>query len=120
MVDTGNFGKPELPLQMAVYVPSTKQMSVKISKKVMDRRVKEVVKYLNKTFGGSTRIRGRGSYTSDKGNLIEEDVVIVECFSGVTDWRKAKNKLQRKILSWKKKWGQESMAFEFENDMFLE
>lgn len=116
MVEMGKFGKAELPLQMAVYVPSTKRMRVKVSKGVMGRRVKEVVRYLNKTFGGTTRIRGVGSYTPKKGSEIEENVVIVESFSSNPDWNKAHDMLYSKILHWKKRWSQESMGFEFEND----
>ena len=107
-----------LPLQMAVYVPSTEKASQIISKKDFNNRVDEVENYLSDLFGGFSATSVEGGYLSDNKGLIQEDVVKVTAFSGKDGFEDKFAKLLDRIKSWCNNWGQESMGFEFEGELF--
>lgn len=104
-------------VQMAVYVPST-EFENSISKEKIGRRVTETVNFLNRTFGGSTRVKGTGSW-EDNGKTINEEVTIVETYATVSDYKKAQNKLKSWLRSKKSAWKQYVLSFEFENDLYF-
>jgi hypothetical protein len=107
-----------LPVQQAVYVPSTKDKNKKISKKEYQERLSEVKKYLSDKFGGYTKIKGTGGYhDSDKG-LIQEKVGVVYSYAEKPKFRRHKGALINQIGKWRKKWGQDSMGYEHEGDMY--
>jgi hypothetical protein len=107
-----------LPLEVAVYVPSTKNVSENITASELRSRVKEVEKYLAETFGGFTASEKVGGYLSSKSSVITEKVVPVTSFSTKADFEKNKSKLVNKLSVWAKKWGQEAMGLEFEGDLY--
>jgi hypothetical protein len=113
----------ELPIQLAVYVPSTRDKDILISRKQMEHRVDEVEDFLSKNFGGFSAVKLEGGYdTKDKG-LIQEEAVRVVAFAkkendnGVP-FIKSFEQLIIKIKHWCKEWSQDSIGLEFENDMF--
>jgi hypothetical protein len=108
----------ELPLQMAIYVPSTKDKKVSITERELKIRVKEVQDYLAKLFGGfnSTDVDG-GFESSDKG-VIVEDAVRVVAFANKDNFEEKFEKLFSQIKIWCKEWSQESIGLEFENDLY--
>jgi hypothetical protein len=108
----------ELPMEMAIYVPSTDKANVIISKKEYQNRVEEVERYLSDLFGGYSAVSVDGGYVSDEKGLIQEDVTRVATFGSTEDFESKFTKLVNKVVDWCNNWGQESMGFEFEGDMF--
>ena len=108
----------ELPLQMAVYVPSTKDKNVGVTKQEMDERVLEVKSYLAELFGGFNSVKVEGGFESSDKGLIEEDAVRVVAFASQEGFEPKFEKLVSKIKTWCKDWSQESIGLEFENDLF--
>jgi len=112
-------GSFELPMEMIVYVPSTKDGNVIISKSDFQARVKSVRAYLATKFGGFSSNPTDGGYMSnDNKGLIEEDVVKVTAFATKEALEENLDALLKKIQSWCRAWSQESIGFEFEGDLF--
>lgn len=110
-----------LERQMAVVVPSTR-FEKPVSKAEFRRRVKQTRDKLHRTFGGTTRTVGVGTFTSERlkpGLTVEEDVVVVESYADQPVWTKKKNEMIKWLRSKAREWGQESVAFEFEGDLFI-
>jgi hypothetical protein len=107
-----------LPYEIAVYVPSTKDVDKSITASELRARVKEVEKYLAETFGGFTSSEKVGGYLSSKSSVITEKVVPVTAFCSLEDFSKNKAKLVNKMSIWAKMWGQEAIGFEFEGDLY--
>lgn len=108
----------ELPMEMAVYVPSTDKANIIISKRDYASRIEEVERYLSNLFGGYSAVSVDGGYVSDDKGLIQEDVTRVATFGSTEDFESKFNELVNQVVDWCNKWGQESMGFEFEGDMF--
>ncbi len=107
-----------LPYEIAVYVPSTKDVDKNITASELRSRVKEVEKYLAETFGGFTSSEKVGGYLSSKSSVVTEKVVPVTAFCSLQDFTKNKAKLVNKMSVWAKMWGQEAIGFEFEGDLY--
>ena len=107
-----------LPIQMAVYVPSTKDANVPVSKEELQQRVNEVRKYLATMFGGFSSENITGGYVSTHKELIEENIVKVIAFSTKESYEQNKQKLITQISKWAKQWSQEAIGVEFENDLY--
>jgi hypothetical protein len=107
-----------LPLELAVYVPSTQDVDKVISDSELDARVDEVSKYLATMFGGFTKSDKIGGFVSSKSELVTEEVVPVVSFATKEDYEANKNKLVTKLSEWARKWGQEAIGFEFEGDLY--
>jgi hypothetical protein len=107
-----------LPMEVAVYVPSTSNVDKEISATEMKARVKEVETYLAELFGGFTSSEKVGGYLSGKSGVITEKVVPVTAFATNESFSKNKNKLVNKLAVWAKKWSQEAMGLEFEGDLY--
>ncbi len=105
-----------LPVHIAVFVPSTKNVSQGITPKQMNMRIKSTVRFLNSKFGGSTMVKGTGSFTTDQGRIVDEKIVRVETYTTVRDYRASKKALIAWLKNKKRVWGQESIGFEFEED----
>ena len=101
-----------------VYVPSTSDVSDKISPKELDDRVNEVKQYVANTFGGYTETETEGGYRTSKGDIVEEDVVKVSVFSQNKDWKDKEYEVVKKAKKWAKDWGQEAIGFEYEGDLY--
>lgn len=107
-----------LPYESAVYVPSTKDVNIVITKDELDQRTNEVKSFLGKLFGGYTSAETVGGFVDSKGNLVNEDVVKVTSFSSEEDFQKNKSVLLDKLSEWSKEWGQEAIGYEFEGDLY--
>jgi hypothetical protein len=107
------------PVEQRVMVPSTKDVNKPISASAHKKRVLQVRNYLSRTFGGDTAISGSGGYYStDKHKLVREPVTVVTSFAKYNVFRKNKNKLIKQLTVWGKRWGQESMGYEHEGDLY--
>lgn len=108
----------ELPLELSVYVPSTREASQIISKRDYNQRIEEVQRFLADLFGGFSSVSVEGGYVSSDKGLIQEDVTRVIAFASRVDFEKKLDTLLKQIVEWCAKWSQESIGFEFEGDLF--
>jgi hypothetical protein len=108
----------ELPLELSVYVPSTEKASQIISKRDYNQRIEEVQEFLAKLFGGFSSVSVEGGYVSEDKGLINEDVTRVVAFASKQGFEDKLDTLLKQVVKWCDKWGQESMGFEFEGDLF--
>ena len=120
--DGGNVPKSNkmfhLPLELVVYVPSTKDVNKTISKQEMKERVDEVKNYLGVAFGGYSSIKIEGGYVANNGELVSENITKVVSFASKDDYEKNKDELVNQMTNWSQKWGQEAIGFEFEGDLY--
>lgn len=107
-----------LPLELAVYVPSTQDVDKVISESELKERVDEVSEYLARLFGGFTKSDKVGGFMASNSELVTEDVVPVVSFATKDAFEANKNKLVMKLSEWAKRWGQEAIGFEFEGDLY--
>ena len=116
----GLFPKKTMRLekQMAIVVPSTKEFNKQITKKEMVNRVRSVRNFLTENFGGSTRVKGIGSY-SGKGGVVDENVVVVEAFADNPVWNKSKSSVSKFLRQKAREWSQESLGYQLEGDLYL-
>lgn len=109
-----------LPIEMGIFVPSTKDASVKISDSEFGSRVKQVEDYVAERFGGFSSIEDieGGYYSSDLNEVIREEVKQVKFFANVGDFQANIKELLNQITLWCLAWGQEAIGFEVEGDLF--
>lgn len=106
-----------LPIEQAIYVPSTKN-NKPIPTKQFNARVETVRKYLSQKFGGFTSVRASGGYYSSKEKkVINEPVAKVTSFGQKEKYIKYRKPLLSKIATWQKQWSQESVGYEKEGDL---
>ena len=113
----------ELPIQIAVYVPSTRDKDIIIPKREMEARVEEVQRFLANAFGGFSAVKVEGGFESSDKGLIQEDAVRVVAFASKENengvpFEKSFESLMNQVKNWCSKWSQQSIGVEFENDLF--
>lgn len=112
----------QLPIEIAVYIPSTKNVDTKISKKEFDKRIDEAEIWLGRLWGGYSAEENDGGFVSGKGDterkLIREDVVKITCFCQAEGFDRKFDLLLKKLSYWAKEWEQESIGLEVEGDLF--
>jgi len=106
-----------LPIEMAVYVPSTQDVNNVISVDEMEKRVREVKEYLANKFGGYTSAEKIGGFVDSQAELVNEEVVQITAFSTKEAYEENKEALVQKLSDWAKEWGQEAIGFEYEGDL---
>jgi len=112
-------GVDKYSIEQAILVPSTTKADKKIPKAKYNQRVAEVRKYLSQKFGGYTSVKAVGGYYSEpKKKVIQEKVMKVTGFATKKDFKKNKPALIKQLKVWGKKWGQESMGYEHEGDLY--
>lgn len=110
-----------LPIENVIYVPSTygvKNQRV-ISDKEMEKRVNETRTYLSKKFGGYTSVEATGGFVLKNDKLVKEKVVKITSFSTKREFNKDEPELINQVGRWGNKWGQESISYENEGDLFI-
>ena len=106
------------PYEIKIYVPSTR-LDTKISEAAFQNRIGVTKSFLSHLFGGYTSVQAQGGYLSNDGGVITEPVVVVTGFANPKDYESKLPLLEAFIKSKQKRWGQESLGFEFENDFFM-
>ena len=115
---SNNKGIFHLPIKTGIIVPSTQNTDKPISNEQFEKRILETRQFLANTNGGFTSVRAVGGFTDEKGQLVKEDVVVVESFTTKDNFVKNKP-VVRKFLSRKgKEWKQESIGYEYETDLY--
>ena len=108
----------KLPIYQAIYVPTT-DFDKKIGKKEVKRRIEEAEKWLSKTFGGYTQVKAVGGWVNQNGKLVKEQVYKVIVYSDRASFKKNQQALLRKLAEWKRKWNQDILSYEYENDLYF-
>jgi hypothetical protein len=108
----------ELPIQLAVYVPSTYK-GRKLLNEEYSERVEEVKREMSSKFGGDTSIKAEGDYISQDGTLAEEKVAIVEVSMSRSDYDKNRPQISRYLTQKKDEWKQESIGYKFEDKFYM-
>jgi hypothetical protein len=113
----------ELPIQVAIYVPSTRDKDIIIPKREMEARVEEVQRFLANAFGGFSAVKVEGGFESSDKGLIQEDAVRVVAFASKENengvpFEQSFESLMNQVKNWCYKWSQQSIGVEFENDLF--
>ncbi len=111
-------GSIEIPIQMAILVPSTKEASEPISVKDFQDRIYDVEQFVSQLFGGFSGTSVEGGYYSEKHGVINESVKRVVFFSTEESFEKSFKPLTFKIKEWCDEWAQEYIGFELENNMY--
>ena len=106
-----------LPVEQAIYVPSTDEGNRPISKTELDSRVHETKEHLSNLFGGYTTTEAIGGYHSPTKGLVEEPVVKVTSFTTKENYDANRFILQEWLSLRAKLWGQESIGYEVEGDL---
>ena len=113
-------GTKKLAVNNAIYVPDTNASGKKISEREFRKRIKEVENFLIEMFGGyTTDEMEHGEYLSRiKKKIVSERIARILCFTDVKTFRKQREKLEKWPMKKKMEWKQESIAYEFEGDLF--
>jgi hypothetical protein len=67
--------------KIAIYVPSTQNVNETASRELVQKWVLATHQFLASRFGGATSLAGLGSWNSQSGELVIEDVTIVYSFA---------------------------------------
>ncbi len=100
-------------IRLAIIVPST-QGDKEINQATFRKRVKRVERFLDKTFGGSTKVSGHGTWV-EGGKVIAEKVAVVECYTDRDVYRKHENDIKRFIQRIKRDWDQQTISYHYED-----
>jgi hypothetical protein len=104
-------------IRVAVYVPDTKNVSTRIKHEEHVARAREIEKFMRKKFGGTTTIKGMGTWKfkdCPKGVCIDNHL-IVESFTNQKKWNKYDEQLIKYIKKKKGEWSQSSVSVEWED-----
>jgi len=110
-----------LPIKQAIYVPSTHNIKEKLSNDELVKRVDEVSTYLASLFGGYSVYDLTGGYVTrkmDENSIIKEHFVRVVSFATEQAFKDSQQKLFDQIALWAKQWSQETVGYEFEEDLY--
>jgi len=108
----------ELPIQLAVYVPSTYK-GRKLSAEEYSERVEEVKRDMSSKFGGDTSVKAEGDYIGEGNKLAEEKVSIVEVSMSRSDYEKNRPQISRYLTQKRDEWKQESIGYKFEDKFYM-
>ncbi len=111
----------KMSVNCTLYLTDEDKSGKKVSSKDFNKRIKEAEKKLIGLFGGyTTVISGKGEYLpSLSKKLMSERIAKVSSFSTEKIYNKKRRLLEEWIFKKKKEWNQETMAFEFEGDLYL-
>lgn len=108
-----------LPIEQAVFVPSTTHGDHRISVHRQNERVQNVERFMSKKYGGFTAIQGSGGfYSKEKHKIIQEPITVVESFATRHAYNRNLPGLHKKLGQWRRNWGQESMGYELKGHLY--
>jgi len=111
LTDSESFSK-----EISIYVPSTDNLNEPITEGEFKDRIKETQMAMTKHFGGTT-MHGIGTYLSEGGSYVKEDVAVVDVKMTYEKWLKHKDDVYAWLRKKSKEWGQEAIAFEYGAEM---
>ena len=110
-------GTVHLPIECIVYVPST-LFDKKISDRQFKERIKKTAEELVALFGGCRETVATGRYMDRRGEMIEERVAVLTGYGQGNRYLEKREAFLAWLLGKKKEWKQESIGFEFEDDLW--
>lgn len=108
-------------VEQVIYVPSTDSMQRTISVEELEGRIQEVRYELSRLFGGYTSVEGIGGFVADTEEgekLIEEPVIRVISYTTRDGFDVKSEELIEYLEKKRIEWGQISMGYEVEGDMY--
>lgn len=105
-----------LSSKVTVYVPSTMNISEKISN---EKYVDECATLLANCFGGATSTKTLGYWTSPKEGLVKEETTMVFAYCTTEQAEEHMDKVYRFCLKLKEELKQDAVALEYNGEMFL-
>lgn len=107
-----------LPVQIAFVVPSTRGGSGITNEKFRER-IEFTREWMDRRFGGDTTLRGSGGYIGEAGELVEEEVAIVEASMSVDSYEEHKDDFAEFIRRRQKNWEQDTVLYRVEERVFI-
>jgi len=107
----------KLPIQVTIYVPSTKGNKT-ISKTAFMKRAENTAKFMSKNFEGDTAVTGKGEWVED-GKVTREDIILITSSMTPTQYEKHKDDLAKFIRDKRDDWQQSTMGYEVEGDFYV-
>ena len=103
-----------MTLPVRVIVPSTQDVSGKISAEEMQARCDQVISCMAATFGGATASAPQhGAFRADSGEIVFEEVQSVTSFCTQALWQEHVVTVRTKVGKLCAEWGQECIGLEF-------
>ena len=110
-------GITHLPLECVVYIPSTDGDRV-ISPEEFAERRDQAADLLSSLFGGCRETTATGRYRAKDGTLISEEVAVLTGFGDADDYERKRQEFLAWLIDKRDDWGQETLGFEFEGDLW--
>ena len=110
-------GITHLPLECVVYVPSTQGDRV-IGTDEFARRRDETADLLVTLFGGCRESMATGRYRGRDGEIVAEEVAVLTGFGDAEDYERKRQQFLAWLIDRRDEWGQETLGFEFEGDLW--
>jgi hypothetical protein len=99
-----------------VYIPSRDFRGEIINNTEMIQKMSELFAQL---FGGCTRFPAKGVWLSKSGQIIEEDITLIESYAAKVGFEECLKVVRVTILDFKSKYQQESMAVNINDRLYL-
>lgn len=106
-----------LPLECVVYVPSTQGDRVIDAAEFIARR-DEAADILVSLFGGCRESLATGRYRGKDGEIVAEEVAVLTGFGDADDYERKRKQFLAWLIDKRDEWGQETLGFEFEGDLW--
>jgi len=106
----------KLSSSVKIYVPSTIDVNKDFDNSVW---VDATMKLLSQCFGGSTASLALGAWVSSAGQLVKEDVTLVFAYAEQSQLETNIEMIYNFCLDMKTKLGQEAIALEVNNELYL-
>ena len=109
-----------LPIKTSIVIPSTKDADKNLTAKEFQERVRKAKTDMAKMFGGYTKISVVGGYYSDRlDKNIEERGAKLVVYTDPETLKENRNRVKNWLLKKRIDWGQESLAYEIEDDLYF-
>jgi hypothetical protein len=107
------------PIETSVIIPSTQDVDKKLSKAKFNQRVRQSKKELGKLLDGYTKVDTIGGfYDKDSKKIVEEKGAKITIFANRAKLSQKSDQYKQWILRKQKEWGQSSIGFETEGDLY--
>ncbi len=106
----------ELSCSVKVYVPSTLNVNLPVDNEVY---IDSTLELMSKLFGGATSSKGIGCWISASSELVKEQVTIVFSYCKESDLQTHLDEIYEHCMFLKSEMGQEAIALEVNNKLYL-
>lgn len=110
-------GITHLPLECVVYIPSTQGDRVIDAREFRARR-DQAAEMLSSLFGGCRESMATGRYKAKDGSIVSEEVAVLTGFGDADDYERKRQEFLSWLIDKRDEWGQETLGFEFEGDLW--